>query len=101
AGAVAAGGADQRVLADLGLPAAAGTAAAGPALRVDDHVADLAAVPAMPRDRSGAGDDPAADARVAVQIDHVVTADGDTPGVFGERRQVRPVADRQGRDGAA
>ena len=99
-GAVAAGRADQRVLADLGLPAAARAARAGPALRVDHHVADLAAVPAVAGHRPAAGDDAAADAGVAVQVDDVVAADRDPAGVLGQRGQVGAVADRR-RDVAA
>src|SRR5205085_10853727 len=91
-GRVAPGGGEQGVLADLGLPAAAGAAAARLAGGVDDHVADLAAVAAVAGHRAAGGDDPAADAGVAVEVDDVVTADGGAAGVFGQRGQVGVVA---------
>src|SRR5204863_3894813 len=81
---VPAGRAEQRELADLGLPAAPGATPARLAARVDDHVADLAAVPAVSGDRTAAGDDAASDRGVTVQVDNVVAADGDAPGVLGE-----------------
>src|SRR6185503_1176409 len=83
AAAVAARGTDEGMLADLGLPAAAGSATARAPLRVDHHVADLAAVSTVAGHGPPAGDDAAADARVAVQVHDVVTPHGHAADVLG------------------
>src|SRR6185437_3817730 len=88
------GRAEQRVLADLRFPAAARAAATRLAVRIDDHVADLAAVPAMAVDRPAGGDDPAPDAGVPVQVDQVVAVDRDAADVLGQRGEVGVVAHR-------
>ncbi|GAA3286214.1 hypothetical protein GCM10020218_047670 [Dactylosporangium vinaceum] len=82
------------MFADLGLPAAVGAAAAGLAVGVDDHVADLAAVAAVAGDRAAGGDDAATDAGVAVEVDEVVAAGGGAAGVLGQGGQVGVVAPR-------
>ena len=91
---VSAGRVQQGVLADLRLPAAARAAGAAPAVRVDHHVPDLAAVTAVPGHGAAAGDDAPRRPRVAVQVDDVVAAGRGAPGVLGPRgdgrRRCRP-----------
>ncbi|GAA2623431.1 hypothetical protein GCM10010399_63360 [Dactylosporangium fulvum] len=93
--AVAADVAQQCPLADLGLPAAPGAAAAGAAVRVDDHVADLAAVAAVSGHEPPAGDDARADAGVAVEVEDVVEAGRGAPRVLGQGGDVGQVADER------
>lgn len=64
-----------------------------PAPRVDDHVADLARVAALPRHRPPAAEQAAADPHVGRDVDEVVVAAGRSAGVLAERAQVRVVAD--------
>src|SRR5262249_58493171 len=65
-----------------------GPAAAAAAAGVDDHVAELAAVPALTAEEPPADDDPAADADVAVQVDQVLAADPDAALVLGQRAEI-------------
>ncbi len=69
-------GADEhRPLTDLGLPAAERAAGTGRAVRVDDHVADLARVAGRPVERLATDGDAAADADLARHVDDVRLAD--------------------------
>ena len=87
-------------LADLGLPAADRAAAAGGAVRVDRHVADLAAVAGRAGQRLAVDDQPAADADLAGDEQDVVDADRRAAPVLGQGAKVRLVGD-QDRHGRA
>ena len=78
------------LLADLGLPAADRPAAARQAVRVDRHVADLAAVAGGADQRLAVDDEPAADADLARQEQDVVGADGGSPAALPRGHRGRP-----------
>ncbi len=94
-----AGAPEQGMRADLGLPAADRPAAAGRAVRVDRDVADLAGVAGDAGERLAVDDEPAADADLAGDEQHVVGAAGGAAADLGEGAQVGVVghADRRGR----
>src|SRR6185369_13925182 len=78
---------------DLGLPAARRPAAAGPPVRVDRHVADLAAVAGDTREGAAADDDPATDTDLARDVQNVVDAPGGAPADLGQGPEVGVVGD--------
>ena len=94
-----AGEREERLEADLGLPAADRPAAAGRAGRVHRHVPDLAAVPGGAGQRPAADHEPAADADRPGDEHHVGLAEGGTAMQLREDGQVRFVrhGDRDGR----
>ena len=78
---------------DHRLPAPDPATAAASALRLDDHVAELAGVPLSAAQRPAVGDDPAADADLAEQHEDVLALRVSGRGL-GERGQVALVLDR-------
>ena len=88
-----AGPLEQGALADLGLPAAHRSAAAGGAVRVDRDVADLSAVAGDTREGLAAEDEATADADLAVDEQDVLGADGRASPDLGQGAQVGVVGD--------
>ena len=85
-----------RLLPDERLDAAAAAARAAPPVRVDRHVAELAAEPVRAAEQPSAEHDAAPDADLAEDADEVVDPDRGARPVLGERREVRLVLDVDG-----
>src|SRR5439155_3858265 len=89
-----AGEAEQGSLANLGLPAAGRSAAAGRPIRVDREMADLTAIPGDTGERPSVDNDPAADADLTGDEHDVVVASGGTSPELGQCPEVGLVGDR-------
>src|SRR6266566_1183342 len=89
-----AGEAEQGPLANLGLPAAGRSAAAGRPIRVDREMADLTAIPGDTGERPSVDNDPAADADLTGDEHDVVVASGGTSPELGQCPEVGLVGDR-------
>ena len=82
--------------ADLGLPAAEGSAPAGSAVRDDGQVADLAGVAGRALEWPPTDDEPASDADLAVDVQHVVDPDGSAAAMLGKHAEIGLVGDDDG-----
>ncbi len=82
------------VTPDLGLPAAAGAAAAGDPVGIDRHVPDLAGQAGAPQERQAAHDRAAADAHLARDVEGIVHVDGGPAPMLGEHPGIGVVEDR-------
>ena len=89
------GQAQQRLFADERLDAAVAAAAAQRAGRIEHHVPDLAGEAAGAGELDRVGDDAAADADLAVDVDAVRSAARGAAQVFGQRAEVGVVAEAQ------
>ena len=85
--------ADERRLADLGLPAAGRATATAPPIGVDGEVPDLARVATVPVERPAVDDQPAADADLARHVQDVASAVRRPPEVLRHAAEVGLVAD--------
>ena len=87
-------GASERGESDLGLPASACTAAAGVALRVDAHVADLAAVATRAHEGASVDEDSATHTDIAREIDHGAAVTRTAAHLLSEHAEVGVIAHR-------
>src|SRR6185437_547185 len=83
---------EHRFFANLGLEAAVATATAQPAVRIDDHVAELAGVALRAGNQVAVDDDAPAHADFTGKVDQMIDAAARAADVFGQAAEVAVVA---------